>query len=90
MFQTDQLERPGLNPIIYLNSANHAELAVSMLKDTLKFDTVELIKNPTKQDVLDKISTLKDRSDKFEQNHQPQTVILLCVVWVGFTLRGYN
>ena len=61
-----------------------------MLKNKLKFDTVELIKNPTKQEVLEKIKVLKDNSDKFEKNHQPQTVSLMCVVWVGHKLDAYN
>ena len=86
VFQNDSLTRPGLEPLIYSNCAEHSALAAKMLKETLKFDTVELIQNPSKQEVLDKINELKEKSDKFELDHQPQTVILITVVWVGFKL----
>ena len=64
-------------------------MAVTVFKDYFKFDNVELIQNPSKQEVLTKIEELKAESDEFEQNHEPQTVIALAIVWVGFKLSDH-
>jgi len=48
------------------------------------------MKNPSKQEIIDKIKELKDKSDKFEQQHEPQTVICIAIAVVGFKLSFTN
>ena len=89
VFQTDELSRPGCKTREYTNSAENGELAVTVFEDYFKFDKVELIQNPSKQEVLTKIEEHKAESDEFEQNHDPKTVIALAIVWVGFKLSDH-
>ena len=83
---TDGIERPGCKPLVYDNSDKNGEMAKSILEDAFKFDDVELIENPSKQEVLDKLKELDSKSEKFEQDHKPQTVLAIAVVWIGFKL----
>ena len=55
---TDGIERPNCEPLVYINAEKRGKMAFSMLKDTLKFDTVELLENPSKQEVLAKLKEL--------------------------------
>ena len=58
VFVTDGIERPNCEPLVYNNADKNGNMAFSLFKDTFKFDTVELIENPTKQEVLDKLKEL--------------------------------
>ena len=48
VFVTDGIERPGCETLVYDNAGKNGDMAYSMLKNTFKFDSVELIENPTK------------------------------------------
>ena len=85
IIQNDQLDGPGGEPLIYPNSSKHAKLAMEILEQ-FRLEKIEIMSNPYKQEVLDKINVLKDKSDKFEQNRQPQTVFLIAIIWVGFKI----
>ena len=58
VFVTDGIERPNCEPLVYNNADKNGNMAFSLFKDTFKFDTVELIENPTKQEVLEKLKEL--------------------------------
>ena len=87
VFVTDSIDRPGCEPLVYINHDKNGDMATSILKDSFKFDTVELIENPSKQEVLDKLKELDDESEMFEQDHEPKTVLAIAVIWIGFKLR---
>ena len=71
IFVTDRIERPGCKPRMYDNSDKNGDTAMKILKEIFKFDVVEFIENPTKQEVLDKLKDLNTESEKFEKNHKP-------------------
>ena len=66
VFVTDGIERPDDFPLDFKNSYKLGGLAMSILKDFFKFEFVELVENPTKQEVHDKLRELDDESEKFE------------------------
>ena len=68
---TDGIERPGCEPLVYDNSDKNGDTAMKVFKEIFKFDIVELVENPTKQEVLDKLKDLNTESEKFEKNHKP-------------------
>ena len=47
-----------------------------------------MVKNPSKEVVLEKLKELKLKSDTFELNHEEDTVCLIVVVWVGHKLSN--
>ena len=90
VFVTDGIERKGCESLVYDNSEKHGEMAKSILEDAFKFDDVMLIKNPSKQEVLDKLKELDSESEKFEQDHKSQTVLAIAVIWIGLKLNDFH
>ena len=58
IFVTTKLVRPNLEPIIYGNIDNLTEKTEIIFRDYLKFDNVEIFKDFSKTDIINKLNEL--------------------------------
>ena len=76
-----------LPTLTYNNSEERAELAYDLFKNVLGYDEVEICRDQTKAQIIDKFGELKADAAAFEKTHTPQTIFSQAVVWIGFVIQ---
>ena len=76
-------KRPTLT---YDNSEKLTQLASDLFKNVLGYDEVEICRDQTKAQIIDKFGELKADAAAFEKTHTPQTIFSQAVVWIGFVI----
>ena len=65
-----------------------AALAKKFFTDILKIDKVEILKNLTKKEIIDKLYEIERYAAVFDKkNDDPQVVNSVFIYWVGFCLN---
>ena len=58
-----------------------------LLEAVFNFSNVEIVLNPTKAEMIEKLAQLKAEAEVFHKSHQPRRVYSFVLVHVGFTLN---
>ena len=57
-----------------------------LLKDVFNISNVEIVLNPTKAEMIEKLAQLKAEAEVFHKSHEPRRVYSFVLVHVGFKL----
>ena len=58
-----------------------------LLEEVFNFSNVEILLNPTKAEMIEKLAQLKAEAEVFHKSHQPRRVYSFVLVHVGFKLQ---
>ena len=89
IFVCEQIFREGtdLEKLVYTNALDHGELYKELFRDVLNFSNVEIVLNPTKAEMIEKIAQLKAEAEEFDKSHEPRKVYSFVLVHVGHKLE---
>ena len=70
---------------MYRNALANAMMAKELLEKIFKFD-VQIVMNPTKAEIIEKLAQLEAEALEFDRDHEPRTAFAFVLCWIGFKL----
>ena len=58
-----------------------------LLEEVFNFSNIEILLNPTKVEMIEKLAQLKAEAEVFHKSHEPRRVYSFVLVHVGFKLE---
>ena len=87
IFVSSELVREGLEKLTYRDAFANADLYKELLEKVFKFTDVEVVANPTKAEMIEKLAELEAEGKAFNKNHEPRSAYCFVVIHVGFKLE---